>query len=300
MHLPGYTHIPETYRAAVLLSAYGASPFLKAQLASIRAALTNQDILIIVDDGSKKVDWSPLDAWPYHYLCWSRLDGMGSSASFMDLLMNAPVSAKYYCWADQDDIWGVTKLQRQIVFLQENPHAWACVHGWRLLQHDGSQWVARKQFAPVQQYSTAHYCFETPAPGMTLCLTEVARQQLHLIDATLLKRLLADMPHDRLVCAILGVKGRIYGLPDALVDYRQHAKNQIGAPVAGWLRRFLKRVSQGARILRTISVGRILYQQLMMHKGSAIAPSLPPLAGQILRSNKWEDRLLRVYLRWRA
>lgn len=286
------------YRVAVLLSAHGRSPFLREQLASIRLALAPDDILIVVDDGSGQVDWEALNDWPPHYLCWTRLQGLGSAASFMELLLDTPVCARYYCWADQDDIWHKEKLHRQLQALAAAPDAWACVHGWRPL-HQGPDgiWAAGIAQAPVVQRSPAHYCFETPAPGMTLCITGEARQLLGSLDAPLRARLLDAMPHDRLACAVLGINGRLQLVNDALVDYRQHPHNQIGAPHAGAWQRTLRRLWQGLHILRTARAGVILYRQLVAD-GVRAAHPLPALSHQMLRSNIWESRFLQIWVRW--
>ena len=288
------------YRAAVLLSAYGRSPFLGEQLASIRAALAPDDILIVVDDGSRQVDWKVLGDWPTHYLCWSRLQGLGSAVSFMELLLDVPVHARYYCWADQDDVWQADKLHRQLQALESMPGAWACVHGWRerRLRPNGARARDIAQ-APVVQRSRAHYCFETPAPGMTLCMTEAARQLLRSLDAGLRARLLAAMPHDRLVCAVLGAYGRLHTMVDALVDYRQHPHNQIGAPRAGAWSRSLRRLRQGFRIWRTMRAGVVLYRQLA-ESGVREGHPLPALERQPLRSNTWESWALQIWARWQG
>ena len=291
---------PVEYRVAVLLSAHGRSPFLREQLASIRAAITSSDILIVVDDGSGHVDWAALvGELPDNYLCWSRLQGLGSSTSFMELLCDAPVRARYYSWADQDDIWHKEKLSRQLQLLAASPDAWACVHGWRTLRQGPSGiWVAEDAQSPIAQRSVAHYCFETPAPGMTLCMTEDARQKLLSVDAELRNRLLAHLPHDRLLCGVLGAAGRMLLTTDALVDYRQHSSNLIGAPRPGRVVRAFRRLQRRAEMRGAAQAGRALYQQVMAD-GLREGLSLPQLADQRLRANGWENWLMKVWLRWR-
>ncbi|TXH37418.1 MAG: hypothetical protein E6Q94_02395 [Burkholderiaceae bacterium] len=287
------------YRVAVLLSAHGRSPYLREQVASIRAALTPDDILVVVDDGSAQVDWSSLHGeLPHNYLCWSRLKGLGSSLSFMDLLCNLPIRASYYSWADQDDRWCKDKLSCQLQWLATKPDAWACVHGWRPLRlgQDG-KWITDAPQAPTVQRSAAHYCFETPAPGMTLCMTEEARQQLMALDRQLLKRLLADMPHDRLACAVLGLSGRLQLVADVLVDYRQHSENLIGAPPSGRLARATQRIQRWRSFWRTARAGGVLYRQLVA-SGLGSGQALPRLTDQRLRASGGENWILQAWLRW--
>lgn len=299
--LRGAHALPPKYRVAVLLSAHGSGSFLREQVASIRAAMAPDDILVVVDDGSRQVDWGALaDILPANYLYWSRLQGLGSATSFMDLLLDESMRASYYCWADQDDVWQADKLHRQIQALASRPDALASVHGWRPLRKARDDaWVADSPQAPVAQRSPAHYCFETPAPGMTLCMTEEARGLLGSLDAELRFRLLLVMPHDRLACAVLGMHGRLQIIADALVDYRQHAHNQIGAPHAGLWRRNLQRLQRGLRIWRTASAGLILYRQLAADRRRT-GHLLPPLQRQTLRASAWESRLLQSWVRWQG
>lgn len=282
------------YRVAVLLSAYGNSPFLRCQLESIRNALTPDDILIVVDDGSRLVVWEAFTDWPTHFLCWSRLNGLGSARSFWELLLNVPTRARYYCWADQDDIWHTDKLQRQIAAFSALPDALACVHGWRYLrQISDDAWLFDHNQAPTIQCSPAHYCFETPAPGMTLCITEMGRQFLYGLDSRLCERLLSTIPHDRLACAVFGAYGRMIHIKGALVDYRQHEHNQIGAPRVGVVHRNLRRVKQSIRIWHTVWAGIVLYSRLRNERAME-GQSLPPLDHQRLRSRTWENIFLQL------
>ena len=283
---------------AVLISTHGHSPFLPEQFESICAALGPRDVLVMVDDGSSKVNWSALVNWPLNYLCWSRLEPLGSSVSFMDLLLNAPVRAAYYCWADQDDVWRRDKIARQIGALTTVTRAWACVHGWRLLQQSREGiWATTTAHIPLLRRSPAHYCFETPAPGMTLCVTEQARQSLKSLDEAVIYRLLSDLPHDRLACAILSMDNRLHCIADPLVDYRQHANNQVGAQNAGMIKQTVSRLNQWGRIRRAVRAGCALYEQLRENMANDSRP-LPPLYKMPLRSKAWENRILHVLVRW--
>lgn len=287
------------YRVAVLMSAYGCSPFMREQLLSIREQLTHEDLLVVVDDGSRSVDWSTLEDWPYPYLCWSRRTSVGSSVSFMELLLNPSVSARYYCWADQDDVWLPGKLHRQIEVLESSSAALACAHGWRPFSvgPDGS-WVTSRAQTPVAQRSAAHYCFETPAPGMTLCLSHQARQLLNSIGDPMRLQLLKHLPHDRLACAVIGFHGGMRILNEPFVAYRQHGANQIGAPHASAWRRSLRRLRQVARSWQTARAGKHLYAGLAENDRSK-SRNLPPLRAQRLRSTAWENAIFQFLARIR-
>jgi hypothetical protein len=287
------------YRVAVLMSAYGCSPFLREQLASIRAQVTADDLLVVVDDGSRCVDWDTMQDWPYPFLCWSRLASTGSSASFMNLLLDLSVRASYYCWVDQDDVWLPGQLLCQIKTLDSQSSAIACVHGWRPLsrRRDGA-WAPSVAQSPVVQRSAAHYCFETPAPGMTLCMTREARRLLEAVDGETRANLIKDMPHDRLACAVIGFHGGLLALQEAFVEYRQHEANQIGAPRSSAWKRGMRRLRRGLRSWQTLRAGRRLYLSLATGAPAQGRP-LPPLWRQTLRSTAWENRIFQLLARIR-
>src|SRR5574343_488502 len=90
---PDMPPVCRNYRVAVLLSAYGDSVFFEKQIDSLKRSLTINDILIVVDDGSGQVNWDAVSEWPFHYLFWSRIQGLGSARSFWELSVDLPVSA---------------------------------------------------------------------------------------------------------------------------------------------------------------------------------------------------------------
>lgn len=221
-----------TYRVAILLSAYGDCEFLHLQIRSIVEQMGSDDILVVVDDGSGLVQWNAISRWPKNYLIWTRLRRIGSSRSFIDVILNAEVSASYFMLSDQDDIWLPGKIDAQInttAMPCSGPHA-NC-HAWK--ECSGSLEPAHQSLVTVVQplacLSPAHYCFETPAPGMTLAFNNSCREffQLH---RDILISLSPHLPHDRILFALISANINLLNLSTAYVLYRQHANNLIGAP----------------------------------------------------------------------
>lgn len=283
------------FRAVVLLSAYGASPYLSAQVASISAQLTQQDLLVLVDDGSRAVCWETLQTvLPANYLCWSRLQGQGSSASFLQLLLCDAPEGQYYFLADQDDVWLPGKLEGQ---LASTPEHGMTVHGWQvwnLVDHHSSGAAAlpmldaKLQAMPLPQASVAHYFFETPAPGMTMCMGHVCRVQLQRWVAELVLWA-ATLPHDRILAAATSTIGPVCVLPTPWVLYRQHGCNLIGAPKEGVWGRLGQRLWRLRSMWRSLRAGAALYQALR-----ALGAALPAAPWRLrLRSGLCDDRVAR-------
>lgn len=288
------------YRAAVLLSAYGNSPYLQEQVESIVRQLTPADILVIVDDGSRQVPWHHLQDLPSNYLLVTRLQTHGHAASFADLLLSDLVAADYYLFSDQDDIWLEGKLETQLATMQRE-QSLASVHGW--IEFDTHQCQPQRAQQPLRQLSPAHYFFETPAPGMTLCLSDAARQQLRTrLDALAWTEHLSLLPHDRLICALISATDRITLIETPLVAYRQHGANQIGAESPSLFRRMARRAGGFPRVMKTLSSALGLYEAMLQHRAVSEAASQQPrarhpgLGRQTLRSRPSDNHLLKLAL----
>lgn len=294
---------PAVYRAAILLSAFGDSPYLGEQVHSIVQQMDVRDILIIVDDGSRKVRWTTIETWPRNFLVWSRLQQLGACGSFLSLIIHSTVKAEHYFLSDQDDLWMPGKINDQLLAhlnygagIQASTHKWACIRS----QNRNSQALrAGRAIEPLACLSLAHYCFETPAPGMTLGFNANCRELLKTQQESLLA-LTDQLPHDRILFAIISLHGRIQVLDKVLVHYRQHTGNLVGAlPPSIW-QLWRQRLAWPRRAWRTATCGLTLYQQL----NHTLEPSDPRRNGSTstmqLRSDPWDNRLLQLILSFRA
>ena len=293
--------IPEhtTYRAAILLSAFGDSPYLSEQVHSIVQQMDARDILIIVDDGSRAVPWTAIQTWPKNFLIWSRLQPSGASQSFLSLIVHSTVQAEHYFLSDQDDIWCPGKINLQLLAhtvqgtdFHASTHWWSCMHQHRApsqLLHLGPP--AR----PLPTLSPAHYCFETPAPGMTLAFDANCRDLIKTHQELLLS-LGRQLPHDRLLFALFSLHARIHALDSVLVHYRQHSGNLVGSPPANGRTLWRKRIAWPRRAWRTAMAGAALYQQLMQTRNAPDTRCDEGLSTMRLRSNTWDNRLLHAIL----
>lgn len=277
-----------THRCAVLISAYGRSPYLAEQLRSVAEQVGPEDVVIVVDDGSRAVAWPELPPLPAERVYWTRVDRLGHAASFLDVFLNCDVRAECYFFADQDDIWLPGKLETQLATLRAG-QAVASVHGWREFDSHGGRILAERQ--PVPRHSLAHYFFETPAPGMTLCIAGRVRSQLARLIPEPVRRH-PELPHDRLLCALLALLGDIAIEPEILVNYRQHGANAIGAVAASSLVRVRRQVGAAPRIFRTHAAAVRLYREAI----AALGLPAPPLHRQCLRHRPADNRLLHLIL----
>lgn len=218
------------YRAVVLLSAYGRSPYIGEQVKSITSQLTEDDLLVVVDDGSKIVSWEEvISSKPLNYIFFSRLKNMGTKFSFLDLLLDYNFRGYYYFFADQDDVWYQNKIETQIKSMSTN-FSWS-FHSVDLISADGSHIGI---LHPIEPLSRIHYFFEVPQAGMTFCIDRHCIDILRKYKSFFAKN---NLLHDHVVSAILLLYTKPVILKNTLSAYRLHGNNQTGIRDKHWLSR---------------------------------------------------------------
>lgn len=226
----------------VLLPVYNGQRFLSAQIESIlnqRNVITH---LLCRDDGSSDGSSGLLHEfrlrWPDRItVIDDELGNLGASGNFSRLMQLAlelaPTGfgrADYMALSDQDDIWHPDKLEVGLAAIrsleQAHPGAPALVHSdLRVIKEDG------QEIAP----SMARY------QGLRTDLSSLAAQLLSntltgctsLMNRALLEKALPVPPeaimHDWWLSLVASALGSRRYLDQALIDYRQHASNAIGA-----------------------------------------------------------------------
>ncbi len=281
----------QRFRAIILISAYGNNPYFAFQIVSIAAQMTSDDLLVVADDGSRQVDWTPFLNANINYCIWTRLERLGSTRSYLDFLCNLDLKAKFYFLADQDDVWLPGKISTQIEACTSKDEASIafCLHGWINFK-ENREIKKSDQKTPIPELSKAHYCFETPAPGMTLCITAKGR------DILISKKAISDafqkyLPHDRIICALLASSANLVICTKPLIRYRQHDNNQIGAPESNIIREWLRRLRGFDRMIQSVSHATYLSYKLNRLSGQSELSYKIQLLRSRLRSS-WIDNIL--------
>lgn len=224
------------YRAVILLSAHGNSPFIKLQVESILKQLTSDDLLVIADDGSKMVPWERIPIPKNsNFVYFSRLKNLGTKKSFLDMLFEFKQYGYYYFFSDQDDIWYEKKIIEQINKMTLNEICWS-FHSVDVIDSDGKYLYTLEPISPL---SKIHYFFETPQPGMTFCLN------YKCIDVILeFKELFSEknLLHDQIISSILLLFKEPTIIKESYAAYRIHGNNQTGLKSKHWLDR-MKNIS---------------------------------------------------------
>lgn len=220
-------------RVDVLMATYNGAAFLSAQIDSVLAQTGAEVRLIIRDDGSSdgtidilhdyasrhpdKIEILPSDA---------RLGPRGSFSTLM-----GAATAQYMAFADQDDVWLSTKLSILLQRLQslesrvgaDKPclvHCDLAVVDRELDQIAPSFW----QYSGIDPHRNAfrNLLFQNTVTGCATLFNQAMRKCAYPVppDAVM---------HDHWLALCASAFGHIDVEPQALVLYRQHGNNSIGA-----------------------------------------------------------------------
>lgn len=234
-------------RALILLATRNGEAWLDEQLRSI---FEQRDVLVSIaasDDGSTDGTRRTLRKWarlkPLGLLPGQAPLG-GAARNFLHLIREAPLEdASFVAFADQDDIWEPTKITRAIEFIERfglDAYSSDVTAFWP----DGT----RRRIRKAQPLRKHDHLFESAGPGCTFVFTRVAFLRLRAWVTENSGRLLNPPIHDWLIYAYARTHGWKWHIDDwTSVQYRQHARNEIGAN-AGLVaaRRRLQRVRSGA------------------------------------------------------
>jgi glycosyltransferase involved in cell wall biosynthesis len=221
----------------IVLSAYNGARHIEEQIGSIQRQRLRDWVLLVRDDGSS-------DGTPALVGALAREDSrirlvpssgknLGAVASFGALLAEAAtLDPRWVFLADQDDVWVEEKLDRQLdamVRAEERlgPEVPILVHSDLGVVDDRLQPIHRS----FLRYQSG---LATPA-GLTL--HTLLAQNLVTGAATAVNRALLRVAlplpdvvmHDWWLAQCAAAAGAVVSLPDALVLYRQHAANVVGA-----------------------------------------------------------------------
>ena len=222
----------------ILLATLNGEDYLKAQLESIAAQTYENWQLVVGDDGSTDGTISILEEFSKQYpeqVTIIKNDPPQGSAkdNFISLIQNS--YGPYFMFCDQDDIWAVDKVSRQyqaIMCLQERYGAMTplLVHSDLQLIDERRQTIA-DSFWQVRHFDLAqerqNYLLTNTVSGCASVFNRAAATKAFPLPVSVAE-------HDRWLALVCAWFGRIESLSDALVAYRQHNDNAIGAGGAAY------------------------------------------------------------------
>lgn len=216
-------------KVAVLLATYCGERFLMPQLRSIARQTHHDWILHASDDGS-------MDSTPQILRQFACATGQGKTtvrrgprrglvANFLSLACDPDISADYYAFCDQDDVWHPEKLERSLAWLRCVQHGAPALYCSRtvLVDADDAEIGISPLFAKPPTFANA--LVQNIAGGNTMVFNraacELLRQAGSSVDAVF---------HDWWTYMLIaGAGGQIFYDPVPSLRYRQHDSNVVGS-----------------------------------------------------------------------
>jgi hypothetical protein len=271
---------------AIVLATYNGAEWLEAQLESIRAQTAGDWRLYARDDGSTDATLERLreaaSRDPRIEVIGTDARNLGAAASFGVLLQHAlDRSERYVFLADQDDVWLPDKCARMLAIMSGQEFKGGATKP--LLVHSDLAVVAGN-LSPIHASFAAQQGFDAGGADRAarLLLANHVTGCATLVNAALLRCAL-PMPrvamHDWWLAQCAAAFGEVHFLDVAMVQYRQHGGNVVGArgqperaatiaaSPANWWRESAARFLDGLRQLWEIRA-RARAQRILMVEGT--------------------------------
>ena len=249
----------------VLLATYNGVRHLPGQLQSLLEQSHQRFRLLVSDDGSSDGTQALLQQWLPRFdgrmvLLDNPAPGRGVARNF-EFLMQSSLDdgvARYAAFCDQDDVWLPPKLATLLAALQEleqrrGAAAAALVHCDLAVVGPGLE--------PIHPSFVRHQRL-LPVPGSDVGLLSINQVTgcAMLVNRALLQAAL-PLPGSALMhdwwCALLAAGGGRQFVDQALVLYRQHGANQLGAKGRSLHQSLLRLLREGPAVLRRVrALGR--------------------------------------------
>jgi glycosyltransferase involved in cell wall biosynthesis len=263
---------------AILLCTRNGDRFLGEQLDSFASQTHGAWTVWASDDGSTDGTLALLEqrrsAWGPEKLKILRGPGRGSTPNFLSLACNATITADYFAYSDQDDIWHADKLSRAVSWLNTVPKDKPALYFSRTVLVDEAGRETGVSRLYTRQPSFQNALVQNIGGGNTMVFNQAAREVLRVggydVDVVV---------HDWWTyMAVTGAGGVVFSDPAPSLQYRQHGGNQIGS-----------NLGLSARLFRAglLLEGRFkLWADLNLKALSCIETRLTPQNRQILEAFK--------------
>ncbi|MDR6927992.1 glycosyltransferase family 2 protein [Pseudomonas sp. BE134] len=221
--------LPHNSKVAILICTYNGARFLREQLDSFVRQTHQNWSIYASDDGSSDETLQILNEYQFK-LGNGRLSifqgpKQGFAKNFFSLVRNPAISADYFAFSDQDDIWFENKLERSITQLAT------------LSKNTPSLYCSRTLLVNSKKKKIGHSpLFKKPTSFQNALVQSIAGANTMLINNAsrkLILRLADNTPvvaHDWLAYLLVsGCGGKVIYDPVPTLSYRQHEGNLIGA-----------------------------------------------------------------------
>lgn len=282
----------------VLLATWNGERFLRQQIESIMGQTYPEVRVLARDDGSSDGTVAILEEYARRFPERFRIlpfDGATGSPKWNFMRLMQASSAPYVAFADQDDVWLAEKLQHEMAVMrgaeaalpQKTP---VLVYtDLELIDVEGvrtSESFWRAQGIPGGERRFARLLAQNVFTGCTGLLNQaLVKKSLPIPEK-------ANM-HDWWVMLVAAAFGRLVALPEATVQYRQHATNAVGA-VAPPRRKLTANLREHGERAKEWEMTERNAEAFLEQFGEALPAEALRLTRAYVRAGKHENRVVRV------
>ena len=221
----------------IMMATFNGESYIEEQIKSIQSQTYHNWTLLIRDDNSNDNTKAIIERFAKDdlriKLLIDSLGNLGSNSNFSELMKRATHdSAQYFCFSDQDDVWQENKLEIMLRYVKELESLNGI--GTPILVYSDLEVVD----VNLQALDPSFMNYQGLAHPTSDILGRILVQNVvtgcaSFFNLSLLKIARQVPPsalvHDWWLALCAASCGLIEFLPFALVKYRQHGKNQIGA-----------------------------------------------------------------------
>lgn len=222
---------------AVLMSTYNGEKYVDEQIQSILNQTESDFNLYIRDDGSTDSTVRIINTYSKKdsriRFIQDDMQNLGPKDSFFQLLNN--VSADYYFFCDQDDIWENNKIQLMMNELDSygNDIPLLAYSNLKCIDKDGEKIQDFVSFENMvnTDIKNIDYFQTNNIPGCTMVINKKTADIFKMGGVKQQLNQEYIQMHDWWIALIAAAFGRIIHVNKTLVYYRQHSNNTLGAGV---------------------------------------------------------------------
>ena len=222
---------------SIALATFNGAKYLPRQLNSLVHQRGPVSELVVADDGSSDTTVAVLREFaataPFPVHIFQNSERLGYRVNFMHAA--AACTGDLIAFCDQDDVWHPDNTEL-VARAFGDPEVMLVFHNANLIDERGRRngklfsWKTAKTYPPL---STKPWII---VPGVVQALRRSLLRFTSLHPRSIDPYCPTEpMPHDLWYPFWASVLGKIAYIPDALVEYRQHADNASGWPHASWL-----------------------------------------------------------------